>query len=196
MNTIKGHRIAVDMDEVLFPMIRPLNKHYKNMYKKQPPSGLPKSYNYSSYYNISEIDAKFLVKSFYFSDTSYNTKPLPNAVHAMKNLKKHNKLTIVTGRQNYLQCKNVTQYLVYKYFEDIFDSIIYTNSYSLYGEEIPKKDVCLNNNFDILIDDSIQNCETCSAHNVKCILFGDYEWNNECNDFTRIKSWEKNSYIN
>lgn len=192
MKALHGKRIAVDMDEVLFPMISRLDKHYKNVYKRNPPMHSPKQYDYSKHYNMSLQESMKFVESFYHTSIAYETQPLPNAVHKMKMLKKDNKLVVVTGRQIYKDCKDVTYHLLEKHFDNIFDSVIFTNSYSLSGEETPKSEVCTTNNLDVLIDDSVYNCTTCSKFDIECILFGNYEWNKYCNDFRRIESWEKN----
>ena len=190
MNIRAYRKIAVDMDEVLFPMIQPLNKHYRMNHKKNHPVHMPKKYSYSDYYNITEEESKKLVETFYKSIYAYNSKPLSNAVDAMKTLSKTNTLYIVTGRQNYKHCKSVTKHLINKYFNNTFQDIYYTNSFSLYGEEIPKAEICSDLGIDVLIDDSIHNCVECEQVGIRGILFGLYPWNAN-SDLTRIESWDE-----
>lgn len=189
MNLAK--RIAIDMDEVLFPMIKPLAKHYSSKYKKAVPAKLPKTYNYSQYFNITEMESKCLVESFYYSDYSKNVKPLQYSVDTMKLLAEENLLYVVTGRQTYDQCINVTHDLLNEYFNGIFDDVYFTNSYSLYGSETPKSEICEKLDIDVFIDDSVYNCIECQKLlNLKSIVFGEYPWN-EDTTITKIKSWEK-----
>lgn len=186
-----GRKIAVDFDEVLFPMLSQLNKHYAKKYKKRIPATSPKVYNYSKFYNINEYDSKVLVESFYHSHYAYSTKPINSAIESMKYLEKQNDLYIVTGRQNYTQCKSVTYYLLEKYFDGVFKDVYFTNSYSLKGEETPKTDICKTLGIDILIDDSISNCIEADLHNIESILYGIYDWNMENDNLQRIESWKK-----
>jgi 5'(3')-deoxyribonucleotidase len=190
MKAFTGRRIAVDMDEVLFPMISRLDKFYLKKYKKCPPSNYPKKYDYSAYYGFSMNESKKFVKDFYYSDIAYNTEPLKNAYESMKTLKSRNELYVVTGRQTYAQCKNVTYYLLEKYFTGIFEEVIFTNSYSLNGTETPKTQVCVDKKLDLLIDDSVYNCEEVMKENIDGILFGNYAWNKDCDTLHRIDSWE------
>lgn len=192
MHCIRGRNIAVDMDEVLFPMISRLDRYYKRKYKKSPPIHYPKKYDYSTYFNISVNESKEFVNSFYYSDIAYSTKPINNSVNAMRKLKNNNnRLSVVTGRQTYPQCKNVTSYLLQTHFGNLFDKVIFTNSYSLHGTETAKSDICKLHNFDLLIDDSVYNCKESLENNIESILYGEYEWNKDCHDLTRIPSWEK-----
>lgn len=189
MMSISMKRIAIDMDEVLFPMIKPLAKHYSSKYNKSIPAKLPKKYNYSQYFNMSEKESKHLVESFYYSEHS-NVKPLQHSVDAMKSLAEENLLYVVTGRQTYNQCINVTHDLLNEYFNGIFDDVYFTNSYSLHGPEIPKSEICEKLGIDLFVDDSVCNCIECQNKlNLRSIVFGEYPWN-EHTTITRIKSWE------
>tara|TARA_B110000977_G_scaffold201113_1_gene294200 strand:- start:2495 stop:3082 length:588 start_codon:yes stop_codon:yes gene_type:complete len=194
MNVLKGRRIAVDMDEVLYPMLSRLDKHYKARYGKTPPPQAPTKYDYSSHYNLTTLESKRFVESFYHSSIAYETKPIHSAVEAMKFLQQDNELFVVTGRQNYTQCKNVTYQLLDDDFANIFSFVFFTNSYSLEGDETAKSEICIKENFDLLIDDSIHNCAECSKKGIDSYLFGNYSWNCVSEDFTRIESWENNTF--
>ena len=185
-----GRKIAVDFDEVLFPMLSQLNKHYAHKYNKKAPHCPPNAYDYSKHYSINEHDSKVLVESFYHSHYAYTTKPIDYAVQSMKKMKKHNTLFIVTGRQTYKQSKSVTYYLVDKHFPGLFNDVIFTNSYSLSGNEISKSSVCKTLNIDLLIDDSISNCHECESDNIESILYGNYAWNKHNTDLYKLDSWE------
>jgi 5'(3')-deoxyribonucleotidase len=183
-------RIAIDMDEVLFPMIKPLARHYISKHKKAIPAKLPKVYDYCKYFNLSETESKLLVESFYYSHQSTTVTPLQHSVNAMQTLAQDNLLYVVTGRQTYKQCINVTHHLLNKHFNGIFDDVYFTNSYSLYGSEIPKSEICEKLGIDMLVDDSVYNCvQSQENSNIKSIVFGEYPWN-EDTAITRIKSWE------
>tara|TARA_B100001996_G_scaffold327829_1_gene274841 strand:+ start:3989 stop:4555 length:567 start_codon:yes stop_codon:yes gene_type:complete len=177
-------RIAFDLDEVLCPMLPALSLHYSNVYRTKVPSNLPSVYNYSSYFGISPLQSKKLVKSFYSSSFCRDMKPLPHSVQAVRSLKHKYSLGIVTGRQCY--AKNATHSFLNNHFYDLFDFVVCTNSFSLHGSEMSKREACDIYDIDLLIDDSIDNCK-----NVNCdsILFGNYPWNYDNNSLHRIHDW-------
>lgn len=189
-----GKRIAVDMDEVLFPMITRMNKYYEKKYQKPAPKKLPNVYDYSAHFNISKKASQLFVYDFYDTSFAYATEPLDASVEAMQSLAKTNTLYILTGRQTYNQCKLVTQYLIQKYFDNIFSDIIYTNSYSLVGDEVPKSTMCKLLAADYLIDDSVYNCNECKNADTNGILYGTYPWNIENEDLSRINSWREKNF--
>lgn len=183
-------RIAVDIDEVLCPMLKHLNKHYKRVYKKKDlPSAHPKQYNFAKHYNISVHESKLLVKSFYDSSECLEMKPLDGSVNEIKRLKQKYKLGVITGRQYY--GKDVTYKFLDTYFPDMFDFVICTNSYSLNGKELEKYKACQLMNCDILIDDSLENCKTIKNNDMTPILFGNYSWNSPDCDMNHVYHWKE-----
>ena len=189
-------RIAVDMDEVMFPMVSQLNKHYSSVYKKAAPAKPPHVYNYAQYYNISDTQSKKLVQSYYESSHAYECKPLEYSQQTLQKLYKKHKLYVVTGRQKYKSCIKLTEHLIDTYFPGLFEDIVYTNSYSLEGKETPKHIVCEQMHIALLIDDSVMNCQLAESRNIKSILFGNYEWNIEDEYCSRMLCWNDEYYIN
>ena len=181
-------RIAVDLDEVMCPMLQSLSRHYSRTYKTRSPARLPSEYNYAKYYGISDLESKYLVRSFYESPECTSLCPLEGSVEGIQKLKRRYSLGIVTGRQIY--GKSATVDFVNRYFHDMFDFIVCTNSFSLYGCEIPKSKVCAMMNCDVLIDDSAYNCDMVSESGCHGILFGEYPWN-AASDAERLTHWDK-----
>uniref|UniRef100_A0A6C0FB43 FCP1 homology domain-containing protein n=1 Tax=viral metagenome TaxID=1070528 RepID=A0A6C0FB43_9ZZZZ len=184
----KPIRIAVDFDEVLCPMLKPLSQHFSKKYRCKIPSNDPSLYNYANYFNISSEESKLLVQSYYNSDECKNAKPLIGSEEAIRKMNEKYSLGIITGRQIY--GKDATHLFLNTYFPDIFEYIEFTNSYSLYGPEIAKSDICQKYDVDFLIDDSVSICNEVSDIGVTPLLFGNYEWNKEDN-LERIISWEE-----
>ena len=188
LKSITGKRIGIDFDEVLFPMMKPLNKFYHKRYKSPPPSKMPCIYDYSKYYNITKLQSKKLVHDFYYSDIAFQIAPIDESIKTINELSKENELYIITGRQNYMQCKHLTYSLLQTHFCDMFDDVFFTNSYSLVGDEIQKSDICKYLDVDFIIDDSVSICEQCDDNNMENILFGEYEWNKN-SKCKRLSSW-------
>ena len=187
-NSRKRLRIAVDVDEVLFPMMKQLSKHYAHVYKKKAPTYAPKKYKYSEHFNITETESKYLVKSFYGSKYHKSAKPILYSQQVLKQLKNKYDLGIVTGRQIYGKAATID--FINEYYYNIFDYIVCTNSYSLYGKEITKSAACKIMNVDLLIDDSIEQCNDVESNGICPILFGNYMWNQSDEQSARAFNWK------
>jgi hypothetical protein len=112
--------------------------------------------------------------------------PIKNAIDAMIELKKDNKLFIVTGRQEIV--RNKTEKWVHDNFPGIFSDVVMTNSFTV--AEVPKVDVCKMLNIGLMFDDSFDVCKDCLNEKISAINFiGDpmYPW---CHESTiSVKSW-------
>ena len=180
-------RIAIDIDEVLCPMLRSLDRHYTAVHKRRAPAVLPKVYNYASRYNISNMESKLLVRSFYCSEHCHEMETLAFSKAAVHSLKKKYSLSIVTGRQIY--ARDATLSFLDKHYPNVFDTVMLTNSFSLYGKELPKHAACAMIGASVLIDDSVDNIKSANEHGMHGILFGTYPWNCEALDVDRMDSW-------
>ena len=92
---------------------------------------------------------------------------------------------IITGRDNgeYSDPYNMTQeWLNNKNI--YYDKIIYTNAY-----KHDKYSVCIENNIDVIIDDSKTMCENCRDNGVKAILM-DTPYNKD-SDLEKVNSWQE-----
>ena len=172
MSIIKPTHIALDLDEVISPLLPHLvtfyiNKYHKgnmNYYSHYMRKPAKCGYKYSEIFNISDHQSKLLVKTFYSSLEAKKIRPYSSSIRAIHNFKKRDaKISIVTGRQNYTQCKQLTHAFVGNYFGSCIDNIYFTNSYSLEGDSINKLDVCESINADILVDDCVSNFENVST---------------------------------
>ena len=160
--------IALDLDEVICPFFDNLNKFYVRKYHNSDPMKYfkyktnMKTYNYSKAFNVDEAKAKFIVREFYSSHEAKNIKPYKTSFDKIKMLKDQGaKLSIITGRQTYPECKNLTYAFVNNYFGSTFDNIVLTNSHSLYGKEQSKLDISRELDVDILVDDCVSNFKEC-----------------------------------
>ena len=152
-------KIALDLDEVLVPMLSPLTSHYEKQYNRKVKTPLSKAteYNFATIFDITPREAQWLVYSFYSSDEHKKITPLPGTKETVLLWKSLGyDLYIVTSRQVY--SRKYTYDLVTRNFgKDVFNDIIYCNSHSLLGDKIEKGDVCNAIGADMLIDDNISN---------------------------------------
>ena len=98
-------------------------------------------------------------KDFYYSNIekwANAFKPINNAEYYIKKLKQDgNKIYIISGRKNgeYRNPYKLTEEWLEKY-DIIYDKLILTNAYNKHE----KAEICLENNIDIMIEDSIETC--------------------------------------
>jgi hypothetical protein len=179
------NRIAVDVDEVLVPFLFPMAKwRGLTMPRKEK-----YSYLYRDIFSIPEPESQKMVRAFYSSQAFKNLKPIPGAHKKLTLLREQtDKIYVVTGRQNI--ARETTEWWLDKYFPDIFDDLILTNSFTPF--EIKKVDVCRSLALDTIIDDSIDICTDCISNGINAIHFvGEdvYPWCEETN--ISVKKWDE-----
>ena len=179
------NRIAIDIDEVLVPFLKPMSKYHNKTINKSK-----YSYVYRDIFDISEEESQKMVQEFYKSPNFRALEPIRGAQRAMYKIKRcSEKMYIVTGRQDI--SRKETEAWIDTYFPNIFDDIILTNSYT--PNEIHKADICRALNIGLIIDDNKAICDTCIENGVRALNFigGDdeiYPWCEE-NEIS-IKGWE------
>ena len=188
--------IAVDMDEVIVPMLNPLNKHYAKEFSTKPRNleliSKSQNYNYAEIFDISPREAQWLVYSYWNSDRHMFEEPLPNALNSLETMKANGtKVTILTARQHYGKKKTI-EWLDAHGFTNAYDNIIFTNSYSLVGYSESKEDICRLTGVDLLIDDSFETISNCHNIGIDTLWFtGDprYFWCPSDSSFRSISKW-------
>jgi 5'(3')-deoxyribonucleotidase len=177
-------RIAVDIDEVLAPLLPTMMKWRKPRIKVPPKY----PYIYRSIYDITEEESALMVREFYDSEEFANLPVIPGALECLTNLKKNSRLYVMTGRQNIVRSK--TEKWIEQNFPGIFSDVILTNSFT--KNEVSKAELCKILNIGLLIDDNLPACYDCRDLKIGSINFiGDpvYPWCYE-NIFS-VKSWKQ-----
>lgn len=180
---MKAIRIGVDIDEVLAPFL-PTMLRWRSPQRILPPKY---KYLYRDIYDISEKESAKLVRHFYESESFARMPPIKHSVEAMKELKKDNKLYIVSGRQEVVRDK--TQLWVQENFPGIFEDIILTNSFT--PRDVPKSVMCKFLNIGLMIDDSMDVCHDCLYNEIAAANFvGEpvYPWCEE--SLISVRSWK------
>lgn len=157
------NKIAIDLDEVLVPLLRPLAEyHGRELPKRKHP------YIFREVFDCSEEESQDMIKAFYQSAEFLFLKPIDSAQPAMQNFRRQlDRMYIVTGRQDI--AREQTERWVEMYFPDVFDDIILTNSFT--PNEIPKVDICRALSIGCIIDDSIDTCLQCQEAGILAANF-------------------------
>lgn len=98
-------------------------------------------------------------------------------------------IVIITGSDNgdYADPWNITKNWL-KQKEIKYDKLIITDAYK--NNKHAKTAKCIENNIDIMIDDSIHNCMDCIENNITTLLM-DTPYNRAEKDMIRVNNWEE-----
>jgi 5'(3')-deoxyribonucleotidase len=157
-------RIAVDLDEVLFPLLKPMMKYHR----VNEPSTMRYPYKFSEVFGVTPDRAQSMLYAYCDTYEFENQRPVIGARHNVEAISQNvDKMYIVTGRQEFLRDK--TEKWIQTHFPNVFNDIIFTNSYT--PDEIRKADVCKALNADLVIDDLIETCKDCKELKIKSINY-------------------------
>lgn len=130
-------------------------------------------------------------EAFYFEnveDFAKKLKPIKEAPFYIKKLHEDgHEIYIITGRDNgeYKEPEKMTIEWLKKY-DIVYDTLILTDAY----ERHEKANACLENDIDIMIDDSIPNCQEMSSKGIKVFLM-DTRYNRNEASFERVSNWKE-----
>lgn len=184
--------IAVDIDDVIFPMVADLIGYLDRQH------GVTLSQEDFVKYNLEEIwegdpaEAARLLES-YKGQTGIEVVPVEGAAEALAKLAKRYDIIIMTARDASVGPK--TKAWLSHHFPELFKQVhLVGNKNDSPGNWRPKAEVCKELGVYCLIDDSLKHVLETHAAGIKTILFGDYPWN-RADDLpagvTRLKDWQE-----
>ena len=186
--------IGIDIDNVLSDFDEVLLNDYKKHDKELRNNGIVNNdvYIRKMFDWSEEEEALYYKKNIERLASLF--EPIKDCSKYIKKLRENGHcIYIISGRDNgeYSDPYNMTIKWLKKY--DIeYDKLILTNAYN----HQEKADICIKNNVDIMIDDSINVCLKCSESGIKSLLFNT-EYNKNEIRFTRVNNWEEIfNYIN
>jgi uncharacterized HAD superfamily protein len=184
--------IAVDIDEVLFP----LAPTFLNYYNEQ--SGTSITLDDMTSYYLHEVTGEprdvELAKLEAYIDTEHhiNSLPIDGALEAIKKLHARYSLIVVTSRAPFFG--EHTKNFLEKHFTGLYDGFYNVHRSDIEHKDISKAQICKEISAIALIDDHLNYVLDAAKHGVECLLFGDYAWN-QCEKLpdkvTRVKNWQE-----
>ena len=180
-------RIGIDIDNCISNFDDVLLEEYIKHDKELRNTGIINDKPY--YLTVDMFDwSKEENDDFYYNNIqriAISLKPLNNAKEVIDKLKANgNEIYIITSRDNgeYVNPEEMTRKWLEKY-EIYYDKLILTGRHE-------KGPVCKENNIDIMIEDSIKNCEDIENNGVKCYIMNT-RYNQEETRFERVKTWKE-----
>ena len=182
-------RLGIDIDNVISNFDSELLKEYIKYDKNLRNTGIVNKqakYIRSGMFDWTDDEDKL----FYKNNIERIAKKLGVIDGAKEYIDKLHKaghlIFIITGRDNgeYTDPYNMTREWLDKN-NIYYDKLILTDAYNKKGKVIK----CLENNIDIMIDDSVGNCKSCIQNNIKTFLM-DTPYNRFA-DIPRVNSWKE-----
>lgn len=184
-------RLGIDIDNVISNFNEELLKEYINHDKELRNTGIVNKnadYIRRGMFDWTEDEEKI----FYRDNIEIIVKGLKvidGAKEYIDKLKEDGHIIyIITGRDNgeYSDPYNMTK----KWLNDnsiYYDELILTNAYK--NNKHGKTEKCLENNIDIMIDDSVHICQDCIDNNITTLLM-DTPYNKQV-DIPRVRNWKE-----
>ena len=177
-------RIAVDIDEVLTPLL----EGFLSFYNEQHGTSFAVSDCWT--YHIEEVMGIPLeqcireVEAFYRSDAFGQLPPFPEAQQALKQLKEQgHELVVVTSR--YGEAIPRTEPWIAKHYPKIFSAIHFVT----FRDRDGKAGLCEKEKMDVLIEDDADHVSACKKHGIAIILL-EKPWNKDA-DAVKAKDWQE-----
>lgn len=177
-------RIGIDVDNTItdtLPILKRYCKKYNDDIIKRNLQMNEKGFAVDNLYEWTEEEKMDFINNIYpkvFEDV----KAKENASTIIKKLKeKGNTIYIITARTKIKEPYKVTQQMLDKY-NIVYDEIIVQKD---------KKQFCIDNNIDILIDDEPQNINFVSE--IIPVIAFEYIYNEECNgkNIIKVQTWDE-----
>lgn len=182
-------RIGIDIDNCISNFDDTLLKEYLNHDKELRNTGIineKAQYITKGMFDWSEEEEK----SFYNANIeriAKELKPLKDAPYYIQKLKEENDIYIVSGRNNgeYKEPYKMTEEWL-KNNNILYDKMILTNS----NNEHEKTEVCIENNIDLMIEDSIRHCLDLKKNGIKVYTMNTM-YNMKEQTLERVSSWKE-----
>lgn len=182
-------RIGIDIDNCISNFDDTLLKEYLKHDKELRNTGIineKAQYITKGMFDWSEEEEK----SFYNANIeriAKELKPLKDAPYYIQKLKEENDIYIVSGRNNgeYKEPYKMTEEWL-KNNNILYDKMILTNS----NNEHEKTEVCIENNIDLMIEDSIRHCLDLKKNGIKVYTMNT-RYNIKEKTLERVSSWKE-----
>lgn len=185
--------LAVDIDDVLFPLV-PLFVEYHNKHHGTDATA-DQFYSYVFEDDLGITAGEFIERFRDFGATGVfaQSEPTDEVRAAIRKLSNVYDLVIVTSR--WQDWEQDTINWLKKHFPSSFRKVHFANSHTWHrGDKLDKGSICKELGATAFIDDSIKNVEVVSRVGIPSYLFGDYAWNqiDELPEgVQRVKDWSE-----
>jgi len=182
--------IAVDIDDVLFPMVADLIKYVDREHAvKLTPEDF-KSYMLEDIWPAGTAEGEIVFEN-YKQQITTEVAPVKGATSALGKLSAKYEVIIMTSRD--VKVEPITRQWLDRHFPEIFSQIHLLGNRKDSVTWRTKAEVCQEIGVSYLIDDSLKHLVLASEVGVKGLLFGDFSWNQGDlpKGVVRVKDWQE-----
>jgi len=182
--------IAVDIDEVLFPMVNDLIKYVDREHKvKLTPEDF-KTYHLEDIWPAGSAEGTIVFES-YKKQVTPEIAPVEGAAEALKALSRNYDVIVMTARD--VSVKPITMSWINNYFPGLFKGVHFVGNRIDSVTWRTKAEVCEELGVSYLIDDSLKHLTLVSRAGIKGLLFGDFSWNQGDlpKGIVRVNGWQE-----
>ena len=182
-------KIGIDIDNVISNFDEVLKKEFLIHDKELRNTGIinPEAYMTKGMFDWTDDE----IWTLYLENIGRITPSLDVIEGASKYIKKLKQdghtIYIISGRDNgeYTDSYNMTKNWLEKY-DITYDKLFLVDAYNSHS----KTEICLENNVDIMIDDSKRMCTDIKKHGIRAFIM-DTPYNRDTNEFKRVCSWKE-----
>ena len=189
--------IAVDVDDVLFKFVGEWIKFYNARAGTNFGEEDVFSMALWKVIGLQEGEEVPHLLAFYESGKLKELQPIDGAKEAVSELSVNNYLGVITARDS--SWEETTLSSLSAHYPNFFSGVHF--AYNLYAKNPfwrngngRKSEICLKENYNILIDDSLETALECSEKGLCVLLFGDYRWNRRESlpeNIIRVRNWQE-----
>ena len=166
--------LAIDIDEVLFPLVPQLAIYYNIHYGTSLKFEDYVTYDLDKVWGSTVQEAVARVNA-YFAAGNLQVEPIDGAIEALGRLAERYRLVVITSRHDTLT--EATHAWLDRHFDGVFETVILAGNHHVGGNVKTKVSLCRELGAVALIDDSVRYVKECAVAGQRAILFGDYPWN-------------------
>lgn len=184
--------IAVDIDEVLFPMAASLLEFYNGEHGTEYRIDQMTSYFLEDLTGETEEEMLAKIQAYLKTEHYLAGQPIEGSIDAIHKMREKFKLILVTSRDHFY--RGSTERFLENKFGGLFDELYYTHLEATPTVRKPKHLICKEIGAIALIDDHLSNVVSCPEHGIEGILFGDYPWNQSKSlpdGVVRVNGWQE-----
>ena len=162
-------KIGIDLDEVLLDFIGPLNDFYNQCYGTKFSRDDYTDYALWNIWNCSQNEANKFVDFFLRSRYYFLVRPLPDAKRVVERLSLKHELCAITARPLFNRSRVINS--VDRYFGKLIKEIHFSgNVFNDLHQGASKAEICLVNDIEVMIEDSLEYAEQCASAGIKSFL--------------------------
>lgn len=175
--------LVCDIDDVVFPFIPEMAKHYNERYHaKLTPEDFV-SFNFYEVWGGTQHEANAIIESF-LAKPQLELQPIQGAVEAFARLKQDFDIVMVTARNGIFESE--TSAWLKTHFADLFSHVVFAgNPHDGRGYRT-KGEICQELGAVLIIDDHPANVMSAVQQGVDGILFGKRKWTLEAEAHDRV----------